>query len=345
MRFTIVSPDWEVHKGGIEFHAFRLAQSLRARGHQVQLTTPRTLGERADDVDWLVVEGVHRASLLADSLRHWGYRRPKTVLFTHGSFYEFIHEKELGSLGFKSYPPGHKVKKVFDGVLMKNLLRRFDKVYTLAESESRELGMHYGVDPKRMRPLDNFANPPASGPRSSPTTRLTFPERFVSAVGRIDDRKNFISVVEAIRKLPVHFVLGGSDVRGSLPRILSYAKQNQVENFHYVGAPNDEARIAILNRSIATVLPSYFEGVPFAVLESLSMGKPAVCTPYSYMKPRRGMILCEPDPSSIRRAIVEVMERPPEVEGTRIPSESAITDGFLEGLNGSARNSLGTLNS
>jgi glycosyltransferase involved in cell wall biosynthesis len=333
MNFLILADDYSATPGGIEYHAVHLAHQLRALGHRADIRGPH-IPElfRSREVDWIVFEGVHRP--LLESLL-WIRRRiaPRLAIFTHGSFYEFIHGPELDRLGFRSFPRGHNLKFVLDRAFMSRILRHMTAVFVLSPIEKHELEFHFDLDPSRVFFLDNFYDEalPSRGriPDSGRWANLT---PYICAVGRVDRRKNYSSVIEAIDGVDVRFLLAGRNVRNGLSQVLETARAHRNANFQYLGRIADEEKFDLISSSVGTILPSYFEGVPFGVIESLALGKPAICTAHSYMPRREGMISCEPNTASVRAAILKLLTDPPQITSVEFPTEREVVSEFLDRL-------------
>jgi glycosyltransferase involved in cell wall biosynthesis len=102
-------------------------------------------------------------------------------------------------------------------------------------------------------------------------------------LGAINEQKGIFDLLKVINEHKIEwaekFVLhvGGNQ---EIERLQEYVKANELsELVHYEGWVNGEKKIELLNLMDAFILPSYVEGLPIAILEALSYGKPVITTP------------------------------------------------------------------
>jgi len=194
----------------------------------------------------------------------------------------------------------------------------FDAIFVLSEGEKRDL-TKFGFDPDRLTVLPNFVD--ARGLEPDPDApRFGQFSPYVCAISRVDRRKNFGAVIRAIKGSKIGFVLAGPD-GGDLSRLLDIARTENAENFHYLGVITESEKWSLLHNSMGTVLPSIFEGAPFTALESLSVGRPVVCSDLSYLAGYPGVETCRSDPVSIRQAIDRIGRSTPTASGVMTSQE------------------------
>lgn len=101
-------------------------------------------------------------------------------------------------------------------------------------------------------------------------------------LGFIIEKKGIFDLAEVINehkdkwegKLVLH--VGGSH---EVERLQNFVKINKLENLiQYEGWVSGEKKAYLLNMMDAYILPSYTEGLPISILESLSYGKPIITT-------------------------------------------------------------------
>ena len=101
-------------------------------------------------------------------------------------------------------------------------------------------------------------------------------------LGFIIEKKGIFDLAEVIKehkyewegKLVLH--VGGSH---DVERLQRFVNNNELENLiQYEGWVSGEKKTYLLNLMDAYILPSYTEGLPISILESLSYGKPVITT-------------------------------------------------------------------
>lgn len=101
-------------------------------------------------------------------------------------------------------------------------------------------------------------------------------------LGRIGDRKGIFDLLEVLAKNrllyegKLQLIFGGD---GEVEKAKEYIKQNKLDNIaFYQGWVSGKNKIELLNRADAYVLPSYNEGLPVSILESMSYHLPIIST-------------------------------------------------------------------
>ena len=128
-------------------------------------------------------------------------------------------------------------------------------------------------------------------------------------VGRLDKQKNLLALLEALTGLPYTLSIIGS---GSQKEALAeYAKANNIKVDFHGNIPNHELPGVLCGHELF-ILPSFYEGLPKALLEAMSCGLPCIGTKVEGTREillhKDNGYLCSPDPESIRSAIIEVFE-------------------------------------
>lgn len=310
MRVAIVADFSGLVRGGIEIHAQRLSNLLMGLGHRASIFPRAGLAHLSlAEFDGLVVEGVFRPTLLRLASTQ-GFEQIPKVIFTHGSFYEEVHRQEMRRTGTPTSPSSWFVKPLLNRLLVGPILQRFDAVFTLSPQESRDVKVALRRDSIRVKstPLLGFSSaaPKKQPPSASRWSRLA---PYVVAIARVHRRKNFLAALQAVEGTNITFILAGQDA-GDLHRILTYADRHDVTNFRYLGEVDLQTKNDLVLGSFATVLPSWFEGVPHGVLESLELGRPCIMTCYSYMDQIPGLVQCVPRPANLRASMRQVLSSP-----------------------------------
>lgn len=150
-------------------------------------------------------------------------------------------------------------------------LRRADRVIALSSEQGRFLE---GFLPKgRFRLIPNMVDPGAFAP-SVPAT----PPAFLY-MGRLLESKGIFVLLEAFGRFPgdcrLWFAGDGPD-RARLEKAVRDAGLSDRVNL--LGFTVGKDKLAVLSSAYAMVLPSYHEGIPYAIIEGLASGLPVIAT-------------------------------------------------------------------
>ena len=175
-------------------------------------------------------------------------------------------------------------------------------------------------------------------PDAAPFTRRFGLKGYVLSLGRIEDLKNQLSLVEALEPLDLPLVMAG----GVNPRHRGYARAvgraaAARPDTHLVGPLVREMVPAALAAARVHVLPSWFETAGLASLEAAAAGCAVVSTDVGYARAYLGdeAEYCDPgDPASIRGAVERALERGPSARLRRRVMERFTVDRGAEAMAG-----------
>ena len=239
-----------------------------------------------------------------------------------------------------------------DGVAVAGLARQFDipyvitlrgKIYECLKSPSQvkqcaralqgaaavisvssrmaEEARKLGVDDKRLHVIANGVNRSHFRPRDKKECRrlLALPEqgKLLVTVAHLGHRKGHHEVIQALAGLPENvslIIVGGAAQGGTIEELQSIAQKFGVASRVILPGAQPYDRIPhYFAAADASVLASYREGCPNAVLESLACGTPVVATdvgavPDILPTPVVGRIVPVQQIEPLRKAIAEVLE-------------------------------------
>lgn len=134
------------------------------------------------------------------------------------------------------------------------------------------------------------------------------PSRRICFVGRLDEQKNPLALLEAIKGLDVELVIVGNGTLGE--RLREEANSHGLDARFLGNVPHRQLP-DILNRAALFVLPSHYEGNPKTLLEAMACGLPVIGTSVPGIRDliRHGETgyLCGTTPVDIRTAIQDVL--------------------------------------
>ncbi|WP_185226344.1 glycosyltransferase family 4 protein [Chryseobacterium indologenes] len=117
--------------------------------------------------------------------------------------------------------------------------------------------------------------------------KFNLPERFILNVGTIEDRKNLLNIVRAIRETDIPLIVVGRKTK-YYQKIAAFLKKNKMENqvIFLEGVSMDELAVLYKLADIF-VYPSFFEGFGIPVIEAL-FSKTVVVTSNTSCLPEAG---------------------------------------------------------
>jgi len=187
-------------------------------------------------------------------------------------------------------------------------------------SKMAEEALTLGVAPERLHVITNGVDQERFSPKDKKECRrlLGLPEegRLLVTVSHLGHRKGHHEVLHALSHLPkdVKLVIVGGDAQGGTPEKLQEVAQSVgvADRLILPGRQPYEKIPFYYNAANASVLASYREGCPNAVLESLACGTPVVATdvgavPDILPVPNAGRIVPAEQVEPLRKALSEVL--------------------------------------
>ncbi len=108
--------------------------------------------------------------------------------------------------------------------------------------------------------------------------QYNLPENYFLYVGTINERKNLLGIMQALKKLnkSINLVVIG-DGNAYLKTVKNYVQNNHLSNqIHWLPKVNFSDLPAIYAAAKALILPSFFEGFGIPIIESLWSGTPVI---------------------------------------------------------------------
>lgn len=285
-------------RGGVQAVFRRLASSLREAGHTVEQAWALQDPEAGDwtrcyPLPRIVWRGrlPHPRSVLGALEAAWRlgaglYRlRPDVVNyhFVTGEAFYFLLLKPLFRYKLVVSVHGSDVlrPKPEDAPLLPRILQGADAVTAVSQLTAARLAQDYNLDPARIRVIPNGVDPAFWGAAPTGPRLAHRPPTFLS-VGRLHPVKGHdvllraFAPVAAARPDARLVIVGEGGFRAELEQL---ARQlgiaPQVEFAGHLGPDAVRARMATAR---VFVLPSRSEGLPLALLETMSAGLPVIAT-------------------------------------------------------------------
>lgn len=289
--------------GGIENHSKILLELLLRHGYNADwLNYKKTKARLLSNSDIVIFEGIHRIKLLQ---LLFFKKRNVMMLFTHGSFY--LESNERKSLRKYDSTKYQVLKIIFDKLFMKTILNKFDKIITLSNLESKDISDLFDIEPTRFTALEVFSDELQNNNLSKVDADGFLSQKYICYVGRLDYRKNLMSLLKACVLLNLQLVIAGQD-QGMLSALTRYSESKNFDKFSYLGRISQEEKLLLIKNSSLVVIPSFFEGTPLTALEAIKLGKKVIMTRNSYMDDSPCIRTVNPDTDSLVSAIKELLD-------------------------------------
>ena len=264
---------------------------------------PRPVFERAvSDLHPLLVRGstvlksnqVEGADVPLRAARRW--RKP--FVARCGYLLSHFSERRYGS----DSPQAERARR-----LERRVFTKADRV-SVTTGEMRDAVVErYGVGEARIRVIPNYVDTEAFRPR--PRTNGSGGSPRICFVGRLDDQKNPLALVEAVSGLDAELVVVGAG------RLQSEVERTAAARGVRLSLPGRLPH-AELPELFATcdlfVLPSSYEGHPKALLEAMAAGLPVVGTDVdgirNLLRDRENGLVTGTSAAELRKAIRELVD-------------------------------------
>ena len=192
-----------------------------------------------------------------------------------------------------------------------------DKIIAVSEQTKKDIIRFFGTDPKKIeviyqncalefKSLDNSR-------KHEIAAKYKLPEKFILNVGSIEERKNILVVVKALKNIntDIHLVIVGKETAYT-KKVNLYIEENGLgsrvhilKNVPFLDLPT------IYQLAKVFIYPSLFEGFGIPILEALHSGIPVIAATGSCMEEAGGpnSIYCNPhDENGFAEAIEKVTQ-------------------------------------
>ena len=189
--------------------------------------------------------------------------------------------------------------------LERRAFRSADASIVAAKADRTTIVGRYGLDAERVHVIPNYVDTAMFRPMAEISPE---PGRVIF-VGRLDDQKNALALVDAVGGLPgVTLTIVGD---GPLRKPLQTAATARGVSAAFLGTRPHAELPALLNGSSIFVLPSHYEGNPKALVEAMACGVPVVGARapgiQEILVHRETGYLCGTSAAEIRSAIRDVL--------------------------------------
>jgi len=174
-------------------------------------------------------------------------------------------------------------------IFEEKMLERSNKIIAVSGFTRRELLQYYKVNEDKIRVIHNGVDvnkfQPASDKRKAKEELGFNPDDIaILSVGRLYARKGLFTLIESMpavtRRFPrAKFVISGKGQSNEMKKLVAHAQKLGVrDNIVFTGYFPDKKLPRLYQAADVFAFSTFYENLPFAVLEALSTGLPVVTT-------------------------------------------------------------------
>lgn len=197
-------------------------------------------------------------------------------------------------------------------------VRTADHVIAISEQTKRDIIRFFKISPSKISVLyqgchNAFKTEYSTEDITEIRLKYNLPEKFVLNVGTIQERKNALAVVKAIKGTPYHLALVGSEKKYAR-KIHAYIKNNQLESqVTFVKNITIDDLAKLYQAATLLCYPSYCEGFGIPIIEALFSKLPVIVTQGGCFEEAGGPDTIYIDPNNteqIREEIQKLFKNP-----------------------------------
>jgi glycosyltransferase involved in cell wall biosynthesis len=327
-------------RGGDVTQAYETARGLGALGIDARVSAE--LQPDLTDVDLVHVFNLVRPQDAMVQARHaWRHHRPVALSTVYCDMWEFDRSARKGIGGIIARRAGRnsielakaggravRSKELHGGLapllwpgyqaLQRELLARCDVLLPNSQSEMRRIERDLGVEVASQRcvTVPNGIDPAYYNVESllgqSPPEHLAGYEGCVLSVGRIEGRKNQLSLIRALQGTSHRLVLAGSPAANQRAYVDAVsAEVARSANVEWLGPVSEEEKRWLYRLARVHVLPSWMETTGLVSLEAAALGCALVVTPNGDTRDYfdKHAQFCDPDDLGSIRGAVDAAHR------------------------------------
>ncbi len=190
-----------------------------------------------------------------------------------------------------------------------------DSIIAISEQTKTDIIDYFGIDPSKIHVIYQGCHPgfqQALSPAYLQEIRAKYnlPAQFILNVGTIEDRKNLLTLLKAIKPLEEVNLLFIGKKKPYAKQVFDYiATNNMSERVKHVSGVNMNDLVAIYRCATLFVYPSVFEGFGIPIIEALFSQVPVITSTGSCFTEAGGpsSVYVDPfDSEALRRAIKSI---------------------------------------
>jgi glycosyltransferase involved in cell wall biosynthesis len=229
-------------------------------------------------------------------------------------------------------------------IFEENMLKRSNKIIAVSDFTRRELLQYYKVREDKIRVIHNGVDTkkfqPASDKRKAKQELGFNPDdTAILSVGRLYARKGLFTLIESmpavVRKFPrAKFIISGRGQSDEMKKLVAHAQRlGVIDNIIFTGYYPDRKLPRLYQAADVFAFSTFYENLPFAVLEALSTGLPVVTTnvggiPEMIDDGKNGFLVQPFDSPELSDRILYYLEHPDATSEMAIMARKVIEERF-----------------
>lgn len=157
-----------------------------------------------------------------------------------------------------------------------------DKIIAVSECTKKDIIKHYKIPASNIEVVYQgcasvFKEKVRDEQKSRIRNKYNLPDEFLLSVGSIEERKNILLIVKALKLIPnIHFVAIGKQ-RKYAQEVFKYAKEHNLsDRLHIISDVPFEDLPVIMQSATVFIYPSLYEGFGIPIIEALHSGIPVI---------------------------------------------------------------------
>lgn len=227
----------------------------------------------------------------------------------------------IHDLIFLSHPHYYKVwDRIIYKLKFNYAVKAADHVIAISEQTKKDIIQYFKINPNKISVVyqgchNAFKQQYLEKDLEAIRNRYNLPREFILNVGTIQERKNVLSIVKAIRDTNYHLALVGSE-KGYAKKVKKYIADNQMENqVTFVKNISIQDLPKLYQTATVFCYPSYCEGFGIPLIEALFSKLPIIVTKGGCFPEAAGpnSIYVNPEDTKMLREKIEYLYQNPDV--------------------------------
>ncbi|WP_299620599.1 glycosyltransferase family 1 protein [uncultured Tenacibaculum sp.] len=218
----------------------------------------------------------------------------------------------IHDLIFVRYP---KLYSFFDRKIHFNKFKyaahKADRVIAISEQTKEDIITYLKVDASKIDVVYQgchaiFKKQVSEEQKTLVREKYNLPEQFILNVGTIEERKNLLSIVKAIKDVDINLVVAGRKTK-YYEQVQEYITENQLAHkVHFLGGVDLQELATLYQTAEIFIYPSIFEGFGIPIIEALYSKTPVITTDGGVFPEAGGPHSIYVEPYNIKQLSLEI---------------------------------------